>query len=67
MNVPRDEAARMAQKLEGLGAGIYGLPEPDWKEVVGIRRAVSLYTLLLTLRREKGAVPSAKISYNHGK
>ncbi|KAF4633798.1 hypothetical protein G7Y89_g4315 [Cudoniella acicularis] len=57
MNYSVEEAAAIADKLEGWGPSIYTRRIQDWEEILGRPAGVALYVSLVRLRRKEGAVP----------
>jgi hypothetical protein len=63
-----EESKAISEKFEGYGPNIYCLKFEDWLNILGsnpMGRAYSVYSTLLSIRHEKGAVPK-NVVLNHG-
>jgi hypothetical protein len=57
LNLDIKTANGVAEKFKGFGPEIYLMKQSDWVKLVGEGNGRSVYTLLVSVRREKGAIP----------
>jgi len=57
LSISRFEAADLANSIDGWGPSIFSRSESQWIYILGEGRGIAMHTLIVSVRRNKGAVP----------
>jgi len=60
-----EAAGEVAGKLDGFGPNIYSRTVRDWRELLGHEQGEGIYSWLLGVRRQEGAIPR-NLGMSHG-